>query len=158
MVHESEGGALEQVDVVSSALIASESGQTTLDAFVRYVLSLPETKQALYPRITAMNERRFWFSYTQPGGQLETEIGGTKVRVVELRVGLDVDHAKTPVEFSAGKYRNTTFVSGVSTAHSDELQFVLVTKPDGTREGAIMDAHGLRRLTEIREDSGEARS
>lgn len=158
VVYESEGSALQQVDVPSSALITSESKQTTLDEFVRYVLSLPETKDALYPRITAMNERQFWFSHSKPGGLWDTEIDGTKVRVMELRVGLDVDHARTPVEFSAGKYRDTPFVSGVSTSHSNELQFVLLEKPDGTREGTIIDAYGIRRLMVTREYPSEVRS
>lgn len=150
LVYEQGGGALDQVDVPSSAVIDIDSHQTTLDEFVRYVLGLPEIKDVLYPRITSMNERQFWFSY-KPGSLLETVVDGTTVRVVELRVGLDVDHASTPVEYSAGKYANTPFVAGVSASHSNELQFVVVKKPDGTREGAIIDVQGIRPLTGIRE-------
>jgi len=68
-----------------------------------------------------MNERRFWFSYSEPGGLCDAEIEGTKARVVELRVGLDVDHVMTPGEFSTGKHRNAPFVSGVATLHPNEL-------------------------------------
>jgi len=151
LVYESEGSALQQVGVPSSTLITSESKQITLDEFVRCVLNLPETKDALYPRITAMNASQFWFSHSKPGGLWDAEINGTKVRVMELRVGLDVDHARTPVEFSAGKYRSTPFVSGVSTSPPNELQFVLMEKSDGTREGAIITAQGIRRLMVSRE-------
>ena len=157
-IYESNGGTRQQIDVPSGLCITSESTQTTLDEFVRYVLSLQETKDALYPQITSMNERQFWFSYSQPGGLWDMEIEGTKTRVIELRVGLDVEHARTPVEFSTGKYRNTPFVSGVSTSHPNELQFVLLRKPDGTREGAIVDALGVRKLTVTREHSDKIRS
>lgn len=151
VVYESGGGSVQQVDVPSNALVTSESKQTTLDEFVRYVLSLSETKEALYPRITAMNERQFWFSYSKPGGLWDFEIEGTKLRIKELRVRLDVDHARTPVEFCTGKYMNMPFISGTSTSNPNELQFVLVKKPDGVREGTIIDAHGIRRLTDTRE-------
>lgn len=158
VIYESDGGTRQQVEVPSSSFITSESKQTTLDEFVRYVLSLQETKDALYPRITSMNERQFWFSYSKEGSLWDTEIEGTKVRVIELRVGLDIDHARTPVDFSTGKYRNTPFVSGVSTSQPNELQFVLLKKPDGTIEGRIVDALGVRKLTAISEHSDEVRS
>lgn len=150
VVYESEGGVLQQVDISTASLIIAESQQITLDEFVRYVLNLPETKDALYPRISVMNERQFWFSYAKPGGLWKIETNGTTVRVAELRVGLDVDQAVTPVEFSTGKYKATPFISGRSTL-PNELQFVLVKKPDGTTEGAIIDAHGRRTLTGTRE-------
>lgn len=153
VIYESEGETRQQVEVPSSAWITSESKQTTLDEFVRYVLSLPETKDVLYPRIISMNERKFWFSYTKPCGLWDAEIEGMKVRVTELRVGLDVDHTQTPVEFSTGKYRNTPFVSGVTKSYHNELQFALLKKPDGTCEGAIVDALGVRMLTDTREYS-----
>lgn len=152
LVHESKGGALQQIDVPLNALITSGSEQISLDEFVQYVLSLPETKDALYPQITTMNKRQFWFSYCKPGGLWNTEIDGTRILVTELRVGLDVDHAKTPVEFSTGKYMNTPFVSGISMSYPNELQFVVLKNSNGTREGAIIDTHGIiRRLTNCRE-------
>lgn len=79
------------------------------------------------------------------------EIEGTNVQVIELRVGLDVEHARTPVDFSTGKYQDTAFVSGVSISRTNELQFVLLRKADGTSEGAIMDALGVRKLAVTRE-------
>jgi hypothetical protein len=158
VVYESDGGALQQLDVPSNALITSDSKQTTLDEFVRYVLSLSETKDALYPRITAMNEHQFWFSYSKSGGLWDAEIDGTKRRITELRVRLDVDHAKTPVEFATGKYRNTPFISGISTSYPKELQFVLVKRPDGAREGTIIDARGIRPLTVTREHPSDEQS
>jgi len=155
VIYESNDGTSHQVEVLSSSYITSDSKQTTLDEFVHYVLSLPETKDALYPQITSMNKRQFWFSYSKPSGLWDVEIEGTMARVIELRVGLDVDHAQTPVEFSTGKYRNTPFVSGISTSHSNELQFVLLKKADGTSEGQIIDALGVRKLTGTREYSHE---
>ncbi|WP_162264468.1 hypothetical protein [Thiobacillus denitrificans] len=158
VIYESDGGNREQIDVPSTSSITCDSQQTTLDEFVRYVLNLTETKEALYPRITSMNERQFWFSYSRPGGLWDAEINGATVRVVELRVGLDVDHTRTPVEVSAGKYRNTPFVAGVSSSKTNELQFVLVKKPDGTTEGAVVDASGVRKLIGAREHIDEVRS
>jgi hypothetical protein len=87
----------------------------------------------------------------KPGGLWDAEINGTAVRVKELRVGLDVDHGRTPIEFSTGKYMNTPFISGISTSNPNELQLVLVKKPDGTTEGSVIDAHGIRCLTDNRE-------
>jgi hypothetical protein len=105
-----------------------------------------------------MNKRQFLFSCSGPGFPWDAEIEGAKVRVIELRVGLDVDHTTTPVEFSSGKYNNSPFVSGVRSAKSSELQFVLARKPDGTTEGRIVDAFGVRSLTGVREHADEALS
>lgn len=155
LIYESPSGTRRQFEVPSSSHITGVSNQTTLDQFVRYVLDLPETKDALYPRITSMNERQFWFSYSKPGGLWDTEIEGKKVRVVELRVGLDVDHAATPVQFASGKYLHTPFVAGASTLPKNELLFVLLKKADGTSEGAVVDALGIRKIIGARQRSDE---
>ena len=93
-----------------------------------------------------MSERQFWFSYSKPDGLWDMEIKGTMKRVIELRVGLEVNHTQTPIELSSGKYRNTPFVTGISTTASNELQFVLLKKSDGTIEGSIIDELGIRKL------------
>ena len=155
VIYKSKGGMRQQVEVPSSLWVTSESKQTTLDEFVRYVLSLPKTKDILYPQIMDMNERKFWFSYTKPGGLWDTEIEGMKVRVTELRIGIDVDHTKTPVECSTGKYRNIPFVFGVTKSYPNELQFALLKKPNGICEGAIIDAFGVRIPTNAREYSDD---
>lgn len=151
LIYEDKGGSRHQVDVPSNLCITYDSGKVTLDEFVHYVLSLPETKDTLYPRITSKNERQFWFSYTKPGGLWNAEITGELVRVIELRVKLDVDHTQTPVDYSSGKYRNYPFVSGFSLTDPSELQFVLIKKPDGTSDGAIFDPSGIRKLSNTRE-------
>lgn len=151
VIYESKDGTKRQVEIPASSRITDNASHTTLDEIVRCILNLPETKDALYPRITSMNERQFWFSYTKPDGHWDVEIDGAKVRVIELRVGFDVDHTRTPIEISTGKYEGTPFVSGVSKPNAQELHFVLLKKPDGTREGAILDAHGIRKLTDVRE-------
>jgi hypothetical protein len=154
VIYESKDGERRQIEIPGSSRVTTGSSHTTLDDFVRHILNLPETKDTLYPRITSMNERQFWFSYTKPDGLWDAEVDGVKVRVIELRIGLDVDHTRTPVEISTGKYKNTPFVSGVSKPNPQELHFVLLNKSDGTREGAIVDALGVRKLTDVREHSG----
>lgn len=146
VIYEFSDGSLQQVDVPSNLCITNESKHTTLDELVQQVLGLKEIKDAIYPRIVSMNEREFWFSYSKPGGLWNTEIEGKKVLAIELRVGLDVEHAKTPVEFSTGKYKDALFISGVSLPSSSELLFVLLKKPDGTSEGAIINEDGIRKL------------
>jgi hypothetical protein len=146
VIYESDGKIRKQIEMPLSTCILSGSKPGTLDEFIRYVIGLKETKDAIYPRITSMNECQFWFSYTRPDGLWDVELKGVKLRVIELRVGLDVDYAKTPVEYSTGKYRNTPFISGVASSHPNELQFVLLEKSDGTCEGAIIDALGVRKL------------
>ena len=126
--------------------ITNESKQTTLDELVQQVLGLQEIKDVIYPRIVSMNERQFYFSYSIPGGLWNTEIEGEKALAIELRVGLDVEHARTPVEFSTGKYKDALFISGVSLSNSNELQFILLKKSDGTSEGAIVNEDGIRKL------------
>ena len=156
LIYESRVGARTKREVPSSSRISSESGQATLDEFVRYVLDLPETKNAIYPRITSMHERQFWFSYSKPGGLWDAELDEETVRVVELRVGLDVDHSTTPVQFASGKYRQTPFLSGASISTANQLQFVLLKKADGTIEGAVVDALGIRSLIGSPPHSDEA--
>lgn len=146
VIYEFSDGNRQQVDVPSNLCITNESRQTTLDELVHQVLSLQEIKDAIYPRIVSMNEREFWFSYSIPGGLWNTEIEGKKAIAIELRVGLDVEHARTPVEFSTGKYKDALFISGVSLPNSSELLFVLLKKSDGTSEGAIVNEDGVRKL------------
>ena len=146
VIYEFSDGNRQQLDVSSNLCITNESKQTTLDELVHQVLGLQEIKDAIYPRIVSMNEREFWFSYSIPGGLWNTEIEGEKALAIELRVGLDVEHARTPVEFSTGKYKDALFISGVSLPNSSELLFVLLKKPDGTSEGAIINKDGIRKL------------
>ena len=149
LVYETSDGERRQVDVPSSAVITVGPNQATLGDLVHQVLSRPETKDALYPHIDA-KKRQFWFSFV-PGVQLETEIDGTKSSVAEFRVGLDVHQRTTPVEHSAGVFKGTPFIAGVPTSPAEELQFVVVKRHDGTAEGALLDAQGIRPLTDIRE-------
>ncbi len=146
VIYEFSDGSRQQVDVPSSLCITKESKQTTLDELVQQVLGLQEIKDVIYPLIVSMNEHQFWFSYSIPGGLWNTEIEGEKAVAIELRVGLDVEHAKTPVEFSTGKYKDALFISGVSLPNSSELLFVLLKKSDGTSEGAIVNEYGVRKL------------
>ena len=81
LIYESRVGARTKREVPSSSRISSESGQATLDEFVRYVLDLPETKNAIYPRITSMHERQFWFSYSKPGGLWNAELDEETVQI-----------------------------------------------------------------------------
>lgn len=156
LVYESSAEERHQVDVPPSAVITVGPNRTTLGQLVHHLLSQPETKDALYPHIDA-KKRQFWFSFV-PGVSLETEVAGTKVRVVEFRIGLDVRQTTTPIEQSTGKYKDMPFVSGVSTSLSEKLQFVVVKKHDGTTEGALLDARGIRPITGIREFTSGAGS
>ena len=147
LVYESEVGTRQQIKVPSNAVVSSDTTKYTLDGLVRYALALPEAKNALYPRIRAMNEREFWFRYYKPGGLWDSEINGEKVRIMELRVDLNVDHTNTPVTYSSGKYRSTPFIAGTASSNPNQLQFALVRKPDGTTEGRLVDASGVRNMT-----------
>ena len=126
--------------------ITNESKQTTLDELVQQVLGLQEIKDVIYPRIVSMNERQFYFSYSIPGGLWNTEIEGEKALAIELRVGLDVEHARTPVEFSTGKYKDALFISGVSLSNSNELQFILLKKSDGLAKVQLLMKMGFENL------------
>lgn len=146
VIYQFENGDLEQTETPTNLSVSIQNNIITLDEIVRCVLNLQETKDAIYPRILNMNERQFWFSYSDSKGLWNMDIEGKKGLAIELRVGLDVDLKRTPVEFSTGKYRDVTFLTGTSIHSSNELQFVLLKKSDGSSEGSIIDALGVKKL------------
>jgi hypothetical protein len=104
VIYKADSGHRRKADISNDSYIISESNKIILDEFVHYVLSLPETKNILYPRITSMNERQFWFSYSpKPDKSYYVEVHGVMTRILEIWVGLDVDHKSTPVIHSAEK-------------------------------------------------------
>ena len=135
-----------KIDVPNNALFSEDSNSIKLDDFVKYVLNLSDIQRAIYPRITSLAERQFWFSYSKPGGLGTAEWDGNRIDIVDLWVGLDVEHTMTPVQFASGVYRGTPFVEGASLHATNQLQFVLLKKADGSCEGAVVDAAGIRKL------------
>ena len=146
VIYQFENGDLEQIETPTNLSVSIQNNIITLDEMVRNILNLQETKDAIYPRILHMNERQFWFSYSDSKGLWSMDIKGRKGLAIEVRVGLDVDHKRTPVEFSTGKYRDATFVTGTSTYSPNELQFVLLKKSDGSNEGSVINAFGVKNL------------
>jgi len=137
-IYQTSDGGREQLKLPNNGVITANKVQITLDDFVRYVLALPLVKDSLYPWITSSSERDFWFSYSDPGGILAADANGGSVFIIEVRVGLHVEHSQTPVQFSTGKYRGVPFVEG-SSSPSNELQFVLLKRKDGSCEGLLAD-------------------
>lgn len=139
-------GTRQQLQAAADTLITGGNRAFTIDQLTKYVLDLPSTKAAIYPRITSMNERQFWFSYTHPGTPLSADANGQAFLVVELRVGLDAEQSITPVQFATGCYRGVPFVEGSSTSPAKTLQFVMIRSRDGTCRGAVVDETGLKDL------------
>jgi len=152
-IYQTSNGRREQLKLPNDRVITVNQVQITLDDFVRYVLALPAVKDSLYPRITSSSERDFWFSYSDPSGSWATDASGGSVSVIEIRVGLHVEHSQTPIQFSTGKYRGVPFVEG-SSSPSNELQFVLLKRKDGSCEGLLADISGVRKLVAHSDTTG----
>jgi len=137
VVYEFTDGVREQIKEPTSLSITNGHARTTLDEFVRKVLNRADIMEILRVQIIEKMQKQFWFSYRQDGSLWKTIKNGQLATAMELRVDIAVGQSLTPVEYSSGKYQNNPFIEGVSTVSADNLQFVLVKKPDGMVTGTL---------------------
>ena len=140
-------GALEQLPVPRTASFPTPTGPKTIDTWVREILNLDEFQNVIWNNLNGSVSSDFWLQYTEPNGLWRFDNEGKAGQITELRIGLTVLNAASPVRFACGKFRSTPFVSGRSTDPSQPLQFVLAKQPDGTSSGYLIDPNGLRALT-----------
>lgn len=142
-----DDGSQDYFDMPNSAIITHEGGTLSLDAFVRRILGMPDFRNVINDNVTENGNREFWFAYTEPAGLWQIAKDGRSGQVTELRVGLHVTRADTPVEFASGNYARSTFISARSRNAEPPLHFVLVRREDGTVTGTVLDEHGARPLS-----------
>lgn len=140
-------GTVEQLPVPSDASFSTAVGQMTIDAFVHALLARDEVRDVVHANLRGSHEHDFWLRYTEPHGLWKFDNEGKAGQITELRIGLKVVQSTSPVRFASGKFRSVPFVSGVSTAATTPLQFVLTRNPDGTSSGYLIDSTGVRVLS-----------
>lgn len=142
-----DDGSLEQLVVSSQSCLPTPSGSMTMDTFVRALLDREDLREVVRKNLTGGHEYDFWLSYTVPNGLWRLDSEGKSGQVIELRIGLKVLQTASPVRFGSGKFRSVPFVSATSTVTTQPLQFVLARNPDGSSQGYLIDANGVRTLS-----------
>lgn len=141
-----DAGLKAQTPIPLAASFPTANGVMTIEQLVRSILDDQRVRDVLWTNASKDQPHDFWFSYTQPHGLWRCEEEGKVGQIVELRVGLKVLSASTPVRYATGKFRSVPFVSGISTS-SKPLQFVLARNADGTSSGYMVDEAGVRSLS-----------
>lgn len=139
-------GTLEQLPVPLQASFPTDAGPMTMDTFARLLLGRDEVRGTVRDNLTGNHEQDFWLSYTEQNGLWSFDNEGKAGQIIELRIGLRVQQTASPVRFASGKFRSIPFVSGTSVEASAPLQFVLARRPDGSTNGYLLDASGIRSM------------
>lgn len=143
MVYEFLDGRKTEVKIYNNSEINDGLQKTSVGAFVHHILNSEDFRDTIKEQVLISNNREFQVNFRRnPKGFWVTKIDGEDAIAAELKIYVFVNHSKTPLEFSTGKYQETNFVTGVSTS-SDKLQFVLIKNPDGTNQCSIIDGETI---------------
>ena len=142
-----DNGKIEQLPVPSQLSFLTPTGPMTMDTFVRTLLERDEVRDVVRANLTGHHEHDFWLSYTEPNGLWKFDIDGKAGQITELRIGLKVLQAASPVRFASGKFQSVPFVAGTAASATAPLQFVLARNPDGSSSGYLVDSSGVRTLS-----------
>lgn len=141
-----DNGNLELIPIPNQSSFQSSSGPMTMDNFVHTLLDREDLREVVRVNLTGNHEHDFWLSYTEPNGLWQFNNEEKAGQIKELRIGLKVLRTASPVRFASGKFKSVPFVSGISAVPTVPLQFVLARNSDGSSNGYLIDANGVRTL------------
>ena len=107
--------------------------------FLNYLFGLAETKAALL-QVTAGTPINF--SIEIPRGEATCQIEDEEMEVVGFEFDVEFEEVKTPIRFRSGKFKEQSFLSGVSDDTS-KLEFVMVKQEDGSSKGTLTVGDGI---------------
>jgi len=119
---------------------------TDFDKMAEFFLFEPRIEKLLHEQIMKGTERSFILNYTPQPGTYVLDGDGTRMPLVKVSFGIEVEHTTTPVNFAIGRYGKREIVTGTSSNTEGDLHFVLIRKEDGPDEGLLMDGKGVRKL------------
>lgn len=120
---------------------------TDFDKMAQFFLFEPRIREILIEQLENSDERTFTFIYTPQPGTYVLAQDRTKMALEKLSIELAVEHTRTPISFSTGRYGRHEVGFGVSSDPTAQLYFVLVRKEGGGVEGLLLDKNGISALT-----------
>lgn len=138
--------AFNPIALNTTIFLPNQDNHTNFENMVLFFLNEPCVKEFLYLQVNKTNEHNFVLVYTPPIGTYILDENQVQMPILELSVKLEIDHKKTPITYSIGRYGEKKILLGSSSMSEKFLYYVLIKKDETNVEGLLYNENGIRQL------------